>query len=192
MLDRNGNGTIDDGTELFGDSTPIFDAEGNVTGKAADGFDALAQQDTNHDGIVNSQDANFDKLRVWQDLNQNAISDAGELKTLAELGITGINVGKTEHSQILPNGNEIADLGTFTRSDGTSGSAGVSSRLADVNLASDTFHRSFSDVIPTTAQTVNLPVMQGSGMVRDLREAASLTTAEGSTLATALAQFAAM
>ena len=199
VLDRNGNGTIDDGTELFGDNTPIYgntvDANGQpvqgIVGKAADGFDALAQQDSNADGVVNAQDANFADLRVWQDLNQDGISQANELKTLAELGIAGINIGKTENSQILPGGNEIADLGTFTRTDGTTGAAGVSSRMADVNLASDTFHRSFIDVIPTTTDTATLPDMQGSGVVRDLREAASLTTAEGAILASALSQFAA-
>lgn len=189
-LDRNGNGVIDNGTELFGDSTPIFDADGTVTGKAADGFDALAQQDSNADGVVNAQDANFAALRVWQDLNQDGISQSNELKTLTELGIAGINVTKTEHSQILSSGNEIADLGTFIRTDGTLGSAGVASHLADVNLASDTFHRSFTDVIPVTVQTAVLPDMQGSGTVRDLREAASLTTAEGTTFANALSQFA--
>ena len=199
VLDRNGNGTIDDGTELFGDNTPIYgnmlDANGQtvqgITGKAADGFDALAQQDTNADGVVNAQDVNFADLRVWQDLNQDGVSQEGELKTLAELGIAGINIGKTENSRILPGGNEIADLGTFTRTDGTTGSAGVSSRMADVNLASDTFHRSFTDAIPTTTDTATLPDMQGSGVVRDLREAASIQSAEGETLASDLSQFAA-
>jgi hypothetical protein len=70
VLDRNGNGTIDDGTELFGDSTPLFDADGQVIGKAEDGFAALAQEDTNGDGVVNAQDANFNDLRIWRDLNR--------------------------------------------------------------------------------------------------------------------------
>ena len=74
MLDRNGNGSIDNGTELFGDATPLLDADGNVIGKAADGFEALAAQDTNGDGTVNSQDANFTNLRVWQDLNQGPLT----------------------------------------------------------------------------------------------------------------------
>lgn len=78
---------------------------------------------------------------------------------------------KTEHSSSLPGGNEIADLGSFARTDGTT------SIMADVNLAADTFHRSFTDVIPTTPKTAALPDMQGSGVVRDLRQAASITTA---------------
>jgi len=183
VLDRNGNGSIDDGTELFGDSTPLLDAAGNVTGKAADGFDALAQQDSNGDGVVNSSDAHFADLRVWQDLNQDGISQANELKTLDELGIAGINVGKTEHSKVLPGGNEIADLGTYTRTDGTTGSTGAASGLADVNLADDTFHREFTDHLDTSA-VADLPDMQGSGAVRDLREAAS----QSPELAASLAQ----
>jgi len=87
VFDRNGNGTIDDGTELFGDSTPIFDAEGNVIRKAVDGFDALANVDTNADGLVNAQDANWTNLRIWQDANSDGITDEGELKSLESLDI---------------------------------------------------------------------------------------------------------
>ena len=180
VLDRNGNGTIDNGTEMFGDSTQLA-----AGGNAADGFAALAGQDSNADGVVNALDANFASLKVWQDLNQDGISQAGELKTLAELGIASLNLAKTANSQTLTGGNQIADLGSFTRTDGTT------AVMADVNLASDTFHRSFTDIIPVTALTAALPDMQGSGRVRDLRQAASLTTVEGTTLAGALGQFAA-
>jgi len=74
-LDRNGDGLINDGTELFGDATPAYEAGTTTptTGKTADGFEALAQEDTNGDGIVNSGDANFANLRVWQDLNQDGV-----------------------------------------------------------------------------------------------------------------------
>ena len=63
-LDRDGNGLIDSGRELFGDSTPLFDADGNEIGKAADGFAALAQEDTNGDGVVDVDDTNWANLRV--------------------------------------------------------------------------------------------------------------------------------
>jgi len=192
-LDRNGDGLINDGTELFGDATPAYEAGTTTptTGKTADGFEALAQEDTNGDGIVNSGDANFANLHVWQDLNQDGVSQDGELKTLAELGIESFNVASINHSQLLANGNQIADTGTFTRTDGTSGTAGVTAGMADINLAVDTFHRNFADTIPLTPQTETLPDMQGSGAVRDLRQAASIQTAEGATLATALGQFSA-
>lgn len=58
VFDRNENGVIDNGTELFGDSTPLLDENGEVVGQAADGFDALAAEDTNNDGIVDVNDAN--------------------------------------------------------------------------------------------------------------------------------------
>jgi len=151
VLDRNGNGTIDSGAELFGDSTPLADGT-----NAIDGFDALAQEDTNGDGVVNSQDANWANLQVWQDLNQDGISQSGELSSLDQLGITGINVGATQHSQVLPNGNQIADKGTFTYADGSTGSTGLTGGMADINLAVDTFHRTFADRIPANDDVLRL------------------------------------
>ena len=199
VLDRNGNGTIDNGTELFGDSTQLA-----AGGTAADGFAALAGQDSNFDGVVNALDANFANLQVWQDLNQDGISQAGELKTLTELGIASLNLAKTANSQTLTGGNQIADLGSFTRADGTTAvMADVSGRVATQqrgthrptpsgwNLASDAFHRSFTDLIPTNALSAALPDMQGSGAVRDLKQAASLQSVEGVVLASALGQYAA-
>jgi len=157
VLDRNGNGTIDNGTELFGDSTQLA-----AGGNAADGFAALAGQDSNGDGAVNALDANFAGLKVWQDLNQDGISQAGELKTLTELGIASLSVGKTLNSSLLANGNQIADLGRFVRTDGTT------AVMADINLAADTFHRSFTDLIPANALTATLNDMQGSVVVNDV------------------------
>ena len=77
VLDRNNNGTIDSGQELFGDSTPLAGG-----GTAEDGFAALAQEDTNADGVVNNLDTRWSQLRVWQDLNQDGVSQAGELLTM--------------------------------------------------------------------------------------------------------------
>jgi hypothetical protein len=126
VLDRNGNNTIDSGKELFGDATALY-----AGGTAADGFAALAQEDTNHDGLVNASDARFASLRLWRDLNQDGISQTGELFTLASQGITALNVASTANSQFLPNGNQIADLGGFVRSDGSSGTLGAVEQLAE-------------------------------------------------------------
>ncbi|MDH5525614.1 MAG: hypothetical protein OEY01_16730 [Desulfobulbaceae bacterium] len=101
VMDRNDNGTIDNGTELFGDSTPLMDGEGNEVGTAEDGFAALAQEDTNGDGVVDANDANFADLRVWRDLNSDGVSQADELQSLDEAEIAAINVAKTENSQPL-------------------------------------------------------------------------------------------
>jgi hypothetical protein len=210
VIDRNGNGTIDNGAELFGDATPAYAAgtTNPTMGRTVDGFAALAQEDTNHDGVVDAQDANWSNLRVWQDLNQDGISQSNELTTLEEQGIAsmcgrvaaqqpgthrptpcGYNVARAVHSQMLPSGNQMSDLGTFTRTDGSTGNTGAPQAMADINLSADTFHRTFTDTIPLTAQAETLPDMQGSGKVRDLQQAASLQTVAGQTLSTVLANY---
>ena len=180
LVDVNGNGTIDNGRELFGDSTIL--TNGARAGQTAkDGFDALADLDSNADGKIDANDAQFSNLRIWRDLNQDGISQTGELFTLASLNIASINVTSTAHSQTLANGNQIADIGSYTKTDGSQVAVGeVTGSLADVNLASDTFHRSFTDVLDTTA-VATLPDMQAcpersrrsSGKVRGLRGAAT-------------------
>ena len=125
VLDKNGNGSIDSGRELFGDNT--IKSNGQL---ATDGFDALADLDSianggNTDGMISSADAQFANLRVWRDLNQDGISQSNELFTLSSQNIASINVTKTANSQTLANGNQIADLGTFTRTDGSTKINGV-------------------------------------------------------------------
>src|SRR5574338_113817 len=176
-LDRDGNGLIDDGSELFGDATPL--AAGGV---AADGLAALADLDGNADGKIDARDSNFSQLRIWRDLNQDGISQSDELSALGEQGITAINLTRTAHSQTLGNGNQIADQASFERSDGTEGGVGTSG-VADVNLAVDNFHREYTDTLPLSDKIKALPDMKGSGQVRDLRAAESLSEELADTLA---------
>lgn len=158
----------DTGAELFGDATPLSGG-----GLAADGFDALAQLDTNLDGQMTADDSAFANLRVWRDLNQNGTSEAEELSTLADLDITSINVAASSHTITVTNGNLITDQGSYTKGDGTTGTAGETANSADVQLATDPFHTTFTTPLPLTAEALALPDMQGSGQVRSLREAAN-------------------
>jgi hypothetical protein len=111
-LDVNGSGKIENGSELF---TPDF-----AGGHYADGMAALASLDSNHDGIIDNADHDFSKLLVWQDVNHNGVSDAGELKGLADLGIFSIDLATTPGTPI--DGQSVPALGSFTYADGSKGS----------------------------------------------------------------------
>lgn len=100
--DRNGNGMIDNGGELFGDRVMLSD--GSVS---ESGFEALAELDDNEDGLINSADDCYAVLKVWTDANHNGISDEGELKGLAEQGVISVSLEHTE--------NNVVDAATGTR-----------------------------------------------------------------------------
>ena len=120
--DRNGNGKIDNGSELFGDKTVSVGAYG-YTGKTAEnGFEALKEFDSNGDNIIDEKDKDFDKLLLWQDLNTNGLTEEGELKTLKEHNIKSIDL-RYKETQIDNNGNLIKQTSTVTFNDNTTTTA---------------------------------------------------------------------
>jgi len=86
-LDRNGNGTIDDGRELFGSMTGLPGG-----GRASNGFVALRALDDDGDGQITARDAAFERLLVWRDADQDRRSSPQELVSAENAGLVAIRL----------------------------------------------------------------------------------------------------
>ena len=87
-LDRNGNGVIDDGSELFGSATPL-----RAGGLASNGFVALRELDSDGDGAITASDEAWARLLVWTNRDGNRVSSPDELVPLSRTGVVRIDLG---------------------------------------------------------------------------------------------------
>ncbi|MDO9434967.1 hypothetical protein [Hydrogenophaga sp.] len=190
VRDLNGNGLIDSGHELFGVDTVRRNGQ-----LATQGFDALSDLDSNSDGQITSADAAWSELQVWRDLNQDGITQAGELNTLTSLNITNINLnGNAAGPQAgqTVNNNRVALSTTFTQ-------GGATRTVGAIDHESNPFFsRIPAEQVDETGNPVTLtgtaqalPQMNGSGMVRNLRAAMSQAGAAADELEAAVVAFAA-
>ena len=161
-LDRNDNGRIDSGAELFGDHTPVSGE--SVT--HADGFAALAELDSNRDAVIDSEDNAFADLRIWKDLDQDGASSPLELTTLAGANISGIRLDAAASTEIV-SGHRILLESTVTYEDG------VDRPIADIFFQVDRVNAKFSGDYQLSMEALMLPLVRGYGQVPHLHIAMS-------------------
>lgn len=155
-LDRNGNGRIDDASEMFG-------------GAGRSGFEALRALDSNTDGVIDANDAAYAALTVWRDDNGDGVTDAGELHTLTALGISAIGLNSTPTRTEL-SGNVVTATGSFTWADGRTG------EIADVSLRLNNYDSVWLGSKAVDPAVAGLANLAGHGTLTDLHIAMTLDT----------------
>ncbi|MDR2084144.1 MAG: hypothetical protein LBP67_04030, partial [Bacteroidales bacterium] len=176
VRDLDNNGLIDNGGELFGDNTILNNGQ-----KAANGFEALAELDSNRDGWVDQNDEAWNALKLWQDINSNGIVDEGELAVLEDAGISGLQVSYEEQNYTDENENQHRQIGYFTRDDATSG------QMTDVWFQSDLSDTHYLDEIEIPDEIAQLPNLRGFGNIPSLHQV--MAAEENNQLQTLLQQF---
>ena len=160
VFDKNTNGVIENGNELFGNNTQLSDGS-----LAENGYIALQELDDNQDGLINNMDAAWQQLNVWQDKNGNAQADAGELLSLEEAGIISIGTQYNHSTYIDAQGNAHKQVSNITMSDeSVNDSADV---WFDINSGYTNY--GLDIVIPYSIRM--LPYIRGFGNLPDLHVA---------------------
>jgi len=157
-IDTNGDGIINDITELFGDD--IMPA-----------YDKLALYDSNGDGVINSSDDDYSNLLVWRDLDQDGYSDEGELFALDDpsVQIKSISLAEQPLDQ-YDNENYISGSSSFTRYDNTTGT------MYDVHFLNDNVNtwfmgarsEEFGSTYEVSPEALLLPLSRGYGSLASL------------------------
>ena len=117
VLDRNKNGVVDNSKEI----SFVADKLGAQTD-----LEGLAAFDTNLDGLLSSADDRFGEFQIWQDDNQDGVSQQSELRSLTQAGIASITLGgrKATKPESENQGNKVFNLTIYKKLDGTSGLVG--------------------------------------------------------------------
>ncbi|MCJ8325164.1 MAG: hypothetical protein HRU29_11895 [Rhizobiales bacterium] len=151
-LDINGNGQIDDLSELFG-------------GQYVNGFTSLAQHDDNADGVIDANDSVYSDLLLWQDANGNGISEASELSSLASQGITSIDL-EASYIDKWEDGNWLSHESTFESANG-------SGSIVDIWFENDQVQTIFAygDNVVHADNVTMLPELVGYGTLTGLHTA---------------------
>jgi Ca2+-binding RTX toxin-like protein len=148
-LDSNGNGRIDDASELFGE-------------QRGDGFASLAAYDSNADGRIDEADPIFGSLLAWRDVNQDGFSNLDEIEFLRLVGVKSIGLNAVQVSQTRE-GNPVTHIGSAVMADGSSREVVDIWFQRDPVLVRGEAHGDLSSA------TASLPNLLGYGKLDDLR-----------------------
>ena len=167
VLDRNNDGQITSGQELFGDQTLLANGV-----RATSGFEALKEFDSNRDGRIDAKDEVYSKLKIWRDLNGDGISQAEELKGLSDYNIASISLSSTSSNASDVMNNIQRRVGSFIKTDGSGGVIGE--YLLNRNTLES--HDLLDGKITVSEDFLALPDLPGAGNVSSLRVAMAKDT----------------
>ncbi|MCH9812829.1 MAG: tandem-95 repeat protein [Epsilonproteobacteria bacterium] len=147
VVDINQDGKINDGSEIFGEYTQLPDGT-----LAQDGYEALAQYDSNGDRVIDSKDDAFGDLLLWQDKNQNGKSESGELTNIQLSSVTAIHLDREDgvtFEQMRENGNIIINETNYSSVDGDGivRDIGFVYDALDTITTNDTLNASFEGIL---------------------------------------------
>ncbi len=109
-LDRNGDGLINDRSELVFARDGLTDLEG-----------LAADYDSNKDGVLDANDVDFASFGVWQDADSDGVTDAGEFKSLTDAGIASIKLVSDGNAYSAADGDvTVHGTSSYTTANGDS------------------------------------------------------------------------
>jgi methionine-rich copper-binding protein CopC len=122
VWDKFADGLVHNNSQYaFGQYATTYRTDALGHARAATDLEGLADAfDSNHDGVFNAADAQFGEFKVWQDANQNGVSEAGEVRSLADLGIESIKLTSDGVVRTPAEGVNEAGQTTATATDGSS------------------------------------------------------------------------
>jgi hypothetical protein len=161
-LDRNGDGVINDGSELFGDRTAKSDGT-----LATSGFDALRELDSNGDGVIDGNDETFADLKVWTDVNGDGVFDSDELLTLEEAGIDSIDATNLTKGGNIE-GGAAGQKSTITWDDGST------SVIQELFPTTNQLLTEETTLVDVPRDIAVLPDLHSAGFMHSLHQAMAL------------------
>jgi len=126
VFDRNANGVIDDGSELFGSGTVL--QSGSL---ARNGFEALSELDSDGNGRIDARDTGWEQLQLWSDRDGDGVSQPGELAAIGASGLVTLELGYFVATRCDGRGNCERERSALSWSDSSGVHAGA---VVDVYL----------------------------------------------------------